>query len=175
MNYLEPTEVKLIPREAEVLNDISNDATRDISRMPGKGDNAFRAEWIRVVSVAAATPHMHAANLAQSAFQFAAVKRGIAAHRLSCEHKLIAKRRGNWAPGLEQGLKMRFSSLLKAQHSLTPVAAMRVASRQKRALGNPHAILISSRLDFRDRNYHSCTTVAVGQKTVNNPRILSKE
>jgi len=69
----EPSEMEFIPREAEVFNDVRNDAARHITGMPRKCDEAVRAEWIRVMPVAAAVAKMFATDLAEAAFQLAAV------------------------------------------------------------------------------------------------------
>ena len=43
---LESLEVEFVPREAEVFDNVVNDAARHVARMPCEGDEAVGAEWI---------------------------------------------------------------------------------------------------------------------------------
>ena len=89
-----------------------------------------------------------AANFTQATVELAAIPGRIFAHDSSGEDELVAKRRGNGATGFEQRLQMRFGGLLKAESGFAAITSMRMTARQRRRLGNPHAILILPKLDF---------------------------
>ena len=152
---LEFAEVEFVASDAEVFDDVRNDAARHIAGMPRKGDEAIRAEGIRVMPVAAGVAKMFATDFAEATFQLAAVECGVFAHRSGGEDKLVAEGRGNGASGFKQRFQMRFGGLLKTKGGFTPVAALCVTTGQQQRFGDPHAVFILTKLHFRERNNHS--------------------
>jgi hypothetical protein len=98
--------------------------------MPGKGDQTVGMERIRVMTVAACGAKQFTANFTQSAFQLAAIPRGIFAHRSRGENELIAKRGWNRASGFQQRLQVSLGGLLETQQRLPAVLPVRVTSGQ---------------------------------------------
>jgi hypothetical protein len=45
-----------------------------------------------------------------------------------------------------------------------------VATRKQAGFGNPHAVFVAPRLDFRNRNDHSARTITVSVMAVNGCR-----
>lgn len=70
------------------------------------------------------------------------------------EHELVAEGRRDRAAGFQQRFQMGLRGLLKAEQRLAPVATVRVAAGQEGGLGDPHAILIPSKLHLAERNNH---------------------
>jgi hypothetical protein len=151
----EPPEIEFIPRDAEVFDDVRNDAARHIAGMPRKGDEAIRAEWIRVMPVAASVAKMLTTDFVEAAFQLATVECGVFAHGSGGENELVAESGWNGASGFKQRFQMRFGGLLKTKGGLAPVASMRVAAGQQGGFGNPYAVFILTELHFRERNNHN--------------------
>jgi len=56
----------LIPRDAQVFYDVSDDAARHITRVPRKGNNAVGAERIRVMAVAPSIPQVFTSDFAEA-------------------------------------------------------------------------------------------------------------
>ena len=123
--------------------------------MPRKGDEAIRAEGIRVMPVAAGVAKMFATDFVEAPFQLAAVKGGVFAHGSSSKNELVAESGWNGASGFKQRFQMRFRGLLKAKRGLAAVAPVRVTTGQERGFGNPHAVFILTQLHFRERNNHN--------------------
>ena len=163
---LEFFEVEVVATDAEVFNDVRNDAARHIAGMPRKSDEAVRAEWIRVMPVTAEVLHLtldpsphpmrrgRATDFAEAAFQLAAVEGGVFAHGLSGENKFIAESGWNGASGFEQRFQMRLGGLLKTKGGFAPVASLCMTTGQQQRFGNPHAVFILTKLHFRERNNH---------------------
>lgn len=163
----ESSEVEFVPGDAKVFDNVGDDATRDIARMPGKGDEPVGTKRIGVVPVTAGAAQMLAPNFAQPPLQLAAVVRGIFPHGSGGEDEFVAKGGGDGTPGFQQRFQMNFGGLLKAEKSFAPVASVRVASRQQGGLGNPHAVFILPDLDSCEWNNHGAETLtrdAVGVK-----------
>jgi len=152
-------EVKVVSRDAEVFDDVCNDAARYIAWMPRERDESFRAKGIQVVSVAARGPQELATDLAEAAFQLPAIVRGIFAHESGSQDKFIAEGRRNGASGFEQGFQMRLGRLLKTKRGFAAVPSMRVASGQETGFGNPNAIFVLTHLHFREWNDHNAAKV----------------
>ena len=114
---------------------------------------------VRVMPVTARSAKKFTAHFPESAFQPATVIRRVFAHRSGGEDKLIAEGRGNGAAGFQEGFEMDFSGLLKAEKRLAAVASMRMAAGKEAGFGNPHAVCIQAKLDFRDRNNHGVVTL----------------
>ena len=151
----EPSEIEFIPRDAEVFDDVCNDAARHIAGMPRKGDEAIGAEWIRVMPVAAGIAKVFATDFAEATFQLAALEGGVFAHGSSGENELVAESGWNRASGFKQRFQMRFGGLLKTQGGFAPVAPLCVTTGQQQRFGDPHAVFILTKLHFRERNNHN--------------------
>jgi len=70
------------------------------------------------------------------------------------QHELVAKRGRNRPAGFKQRFEVRLGSLLKAQRGFSPVTAVSVATGQEIGLGNPHIVLVLTKLNFRERHDH---------------------
>jgi len=75
--------------------------------------------------------------------------------QLDRENKPVTKRNRNRSPRLQQSLQVLLGRLLKSQNGFSPVTPVRMATRQKPRLGNPHAIFIPANLNLGDRNNHA--------------------
>ena len=71
---------EILPRNPEILNDIGDDSSRHVSRMPGERDQPVRLEWVGVMVMTAGGANQPAAQFAETAFQLAAVASWILAH-----------------------------------------------------------------------------------------------
>ena len=151
------SEIKFVAGNSEVFDDVCNNAPWHVARMPREGDDAVRAERIRIVAMAAGIAKMFAANLAESTLQLPAVVRRVLAcptqnpsrhaafaHRSGCEDKSVAEGRRNRAPSLQQCFQMDFGGLLKAEKGFAPVASVSMTAGQEAGFGNPHAVFIPS-------------------------------
>jgi hypothetical protein len=167
---LELAEMKSVTRHAEIINDIGNNPSRNITCVPRKGDDPIGAKRVRVMAMAAGAAKVDTTDLAQTAVQFSAIERRVIAHVLCGEHELIAKGSGNRAPGFEQCFQVGFRRFLKAQNRFPTVSPMSVASRKNVRFGDPDAVLITPGLDFRELNDHCRMTIAVAKATVNETR-----
>src|SRR5208283_1615965 len=125
----ESLEVKVVAADAEVFDDVSDDAAGHIARMPRERDESVGTEWIRVMPVAPGGAEEFAANLTQTTVKLAAVPGGIFAHRSGGENKFVAESGRDGASGFEQGFQMRLGSLLESKGGLATVAPVRVAAR----------------------------------------------
>jgi hypothetical protein len=159
----ESLEVKIVAADAEVFDDVGDDAAGHIARMPCERDEAIRTERIRVMPVASSGAKKFTTNLTQTALQLAAVPGGIFAHRSGGKNEFVAEGGRDGTPGFEQGFQMRLGSLLESKDGLATVAPVRVAAGQQGGFGNPHAIFILTELHFRkwnDHNGHKVTSSA---------------
>jgi hypothetical protein len=161
------SEVKLFACDAEVFDDVPNDAARHIARVPGKRDDEIRAEGIGIMPVAAGVAEVLAADFAQATLQLPAVERGVFGHRSGGQHELVAEGGRDRPACLQKGFQMSFGRFLKAEYGLTPITPMRMATRQEAGFCYPDAVLIPPRLDFRDRHYHSPRTLNPAGESVN--------
>ena len=159
MRGLEFSEVKFVACDAEVFDDVRNDAARHVARMPRERDEAVGAEGIGVMSVAARGAQQFAADLPKAPLQLAAIVGRVFAHGSGSEDEFVSESGRNRASGVQQRFQMDLGSLLKTKNRLAPVASMRVAAGQQAGLGDPHAILIAPELHLRERNDHSPVTV----------------
>ena len=66
-------EVKVVAADAEVFNNVGNNAARHVARMPGKGDEPVRPKWIGIMPVTAGGAEKLTTNLAQAALQLPAI------------------------------------------------------------------------------------------------------
>jgi hypothetical protein len=168
----EPAEIAFIPRDAEVFNDVRDDAARHIARMPSESDQAVGTKRIRVMPVAEDGLHLTldpsphpmrrgaAADLTQAAVKLSAVPRGVFAHGSGGENRFVAESRRNGASSFEQRFQMDLGGLLKTKHGFAPVASVGVTAGQERGSGDPDAVFILTDLHFRERNDHNATTIA---------------
>src|SRR5262245_23377970 len=106
--------------------------------MPCEGNQPVRSEGVGVMAVTACGSQQLTAYLAQAAVKLAAVPRGICAHGSGSEDKFVPKGGRNRAARFQQRLQMRLRGLLKTQCCLSPIASVRMASRQQRGLGDPN-------------------------------------
>ena len=152
---LESLEVEVVAADAEVFDDVGDDAAGHVTGMPRKCDKPVGAKWIRVMPVAPGGANEFATNLTQTALQLAAVPRGIFAHRSGGEDEFVAESGRDGAPGFEQSFQMRLGRLLESEGGLAPVAPVRVATGQQGGFGNPDAVFILTKLHFREWNDHN--------------------
>ena len=81
-----------------------------------------RAEWFRVMPMAARGAKQFTTNLPKSPLQLTTIPRGIFAHGSGGENEFVAERGGDGASGFEQRFQMGLGRLLKAEHGFSPVA-----------------------------------------------------
>lgn len=160
-------EMELLSGDAEVFDDIGNNATGDIAWMPGERNDAVWTKGVRVMPVTAGIPRVDATNFAKSPLEWPTVERGEFAHGLRGQDKLVPKRGRNGATGLQQHFEVGLGGLLKPQNGFAPITAVRMTTRQKIRLGNPDAVLVPARLDFRKGNYHNRRRIAPRAQSVN--------
>jgi hypothetical protein len=140
----ESLKVKTVAADAEVFDDVSNDAAGHITRMPCERDKPVGAKWICVMPMAPGGANEFTANLTQTTVKLASVPRGIFAHRSGGENEFVAKGFRNGPSGFEQRFEMRLGGLLETHGGFAPVASVRVAAGQQRRFGDPHAIFVPS-------------------------------
>jgi len=154
------SEIELVARDAEVFNDVGNDAAWHVAGMPREGDEAVRPKRVGVMAMAACRAKKFTTDFAESPFQLSAVPRGIFAHGSGGENELVAKGGRDGASGFEQRFQMNLGGLLKAERGFAAVASMRVAAGKQGRFGNPNAVFVPSQLHFREWNDHSGRIVA---------------
>lgn len=155
----EPSEIELVAADAEVLDNVGDDAAWHVAGVPGEGDEAVGLERIGVMPVAAGSAEQFAADFPEAAVQLPAVVRGVFAHGSSREHEFVAKGRRDGTPGFEQGFEMGFGGLLEPEESFAPIASVRVTAGQQAGFGNPYTVFIPAELHLREWNDHDTATV----------------
>ena len=163
----ESLEVKVVAADAEVFDDVGDDAAGHVTRMPGERDESVGAERIRVMPMAPSGAKKFTTNLTQTALQLAAVPGGIFAHRSGGKNKFVAEGGRDGTSGFEQGFQVRLGGLLESKGGLATVAPVRVAAGQQGGFGNPDSIFILTELHFRkwnDHNGHKVTCFALDVK-----------
>ena len=153
-------EIEVVAADAEVLNDVGDDATGHVARMPRKRNESVGSERIAVMPVASGRTKEFTANLTQTTVKLTAIPRGIFTHRSGGQHEFVAKSSRDGTTGFEQSFQMCLGSQLEPQSGLTTITPMRVAARQQSGFGNPNAIFILTELHFREWNNHDGTKVA---------------
>lgn len=156
----ESLEVEIVAAEAEVFDDVGDDAARHVARMPRERDEPVRPERIGVMPVTAGGAQEFAADFPQAAVKLPGVPRGISAHSSGGEDKFVAEGGRDGPAGFEQRLQVRLGRLLKAQGSFAAVPSVRVATRQQAGFGDPDAVFVLTELHLRKRNDHDTPTVA---------------
>ena len=134
--------IKFIAGDAEIFNDVGDDAARHVARMPRKCDDAVRMEGIGVVAVTAPATEVLATDLPESPFKLPTVIGRVLAHESGREDEFVAKRRRNRATGFQQSLQVRLGGLLKAEQGFASVASVSVAAGQQGGFGDPHTVFI---------------------------------
>ncbi len=156
----ELAEIELIAGDAEVFDDVSNNATRYIAGMPCKRDEPVGLERIGIVPVAARCTEQFATDFPQATLQLPAVVGRIFTHDSGGEDEFVAESRRNGAAGFQQCFQMDFRGLLKAEQRLAPVASVCMTAGQEVGLGNPHAVFILPELYFGEWNNHCVKTLS---------------
>ena len=134
--------IKFIAGDAEIFNDVGDDAARHVARMPRKCDDAVRMEGIGVVAVTAPATEVFATDFQESPVELPALIGRVFAHESGREDEFVAKRRRNRATGFQQSLQMRLGGLLKAEQGFASVASVSVAAGQQGGFGDPHTVFI---------------------------------
>jgi len=145
-------EVEVVAPDAEILDNVSDDAARHVTRMPGKSDEAVGSEGVRLMPVVAGRAEEFAADFAEPVLQLTAVPGRVFAHRSGSDDELVAKGWGNGPARFQQGLQMGLGGLLKPEDGLPPVLPVGVTARHQVGLGNPHVILVAADLNFGNGN-----------------------
>jgi hypothetical protein len=164
---LEFPEIKLVSGEAEVIDHIGDDTSRDITRVPRERDKSIGAEGIGIMPVASGAAQMDAANLFETTFQLTAINRGKFSHRSRSQHEFVAEGGRDWTASFKQGFQMGLGGLLKMEDCLAAIASVRMATGKQGGLGDPHAVFVSPRLNFRNGDDHTVGTVAAFAIAVN--------
>lgn len=153
------SEIELVAGDAEVFDDVRDDAAWYIARMPGEGNQTVGTKGIRVMPVTAGGAFMHTTDLTQAAVKLPTVPRRVFAHRSGGENEFVAEGRWDGAARFEQCFQMRLGGLLKAEHGFTPITTVGVAAGQERRFRNPNAVFVLTKSHFRERNNHGAATV----------------
>ena len=90
---LELAEVEFVASDAEVFDDVRDDAAWHIAGVPGKGDEPLGSERIRVVPVAARRAEQFAADFPEPPLQLATVVGRVPPHGSGGKDELVAERR----------------------------------------------------------------------------------
>ena len=96
---LELAEVELVASDAEVFDDVRDDATWHIAGMRGKGDEPVGSERIGVVPAAARRVEQCAADLPGPPLQLATVAGRAPPHDSGGKDEFVAERRRDGAAG----------------------------------------------------------------------------
>ena len=134
--------IELVAGDAKILDDIGDDASRHVARMPRKCDNAVRMEGIGVVAVTARATEVLATDVSESSFELPTVIGRVLAHESGREDEFVAERRRDRATGFQESFQMRLGGLLKAEQGFASVASMSVAAGQEAGFGDPHTVFI---------------------------------
>jgi len=159
MHSSEPAEVEFVAADAEVFDDVGDDAARHVARMPRERDEAVGAKRIGVMPMTAGSAKECAADFSQTAIKLPTVPRGILAHGSGGENEFVAEGGRDRAARFQQRFQMRFCRLLKAKGGFAAVASVRVAAGQQAGFGDPHAVFVLTELHFRKWNDHNAATV----------------
>jgi hypothetical protein len=122
-------EEKFVAADAEIFNNIGDDAARDVARVPGECDEAVGMKRIGIMPMAAGGAEEFAADFTQATVKLAAIPRRIFAHDSSGEDELVTKRCWNGAPGFKQRFQMGFGGQLETERGLTAITSMRMTAR----------------------------------------------
>ena len=134
--------IEFVAGDAEIFDDIGDNAARHVARMPRKRDDAIRMEGIGVVAVTAGAAEVLATDVPESSFELPAVIGRVFAHESGREDEFVAERRRDRAAGFQQSFQMRLGGLLKAEQGFASVASMSVAAGQEGRFGDPHTVFI---------------------------------
>jgi hypothetical protein len=167
---LEPSEIELVASDTEVFNDVGYDAARHVPGVPGECDKSISTERVGEVTVTPGVAQVDAADLFETALHLPAIVRGIFAYASGGQNEFITESLGDGTTCLQKRFQVGFGRLLKTQNRLAPVASVRVAARKQAGFGNPHAVFVTPRLDFRNGNNHIARTVTVPAMAVNDCR-----
>ncbi len=164
---LELPEIKLVAGNAEVFDDVGNDAARDVARMPQERDNSIGTKGIGIMPVASGAAQMDAANLFETPFQLTAINRGIFSHRSGRNNEFVAEGGRDRAASFEQSFQMSLGGVLKMEDCLPAIASVGVTTGKQSGFGDPHAVFVSPRLNFRNGDDHTEGTLTAFADAVN--------
>jgi len=66
-------EIKIVAADAQVFNDVGNNAARYVAGMPGEGNEPVGTKRIGIMPMAAGSAQQFASDLAEAAFKLAAI------------------------------------------------------------------------------------------------------
>jgi len=98
---LELAEEEFVASDAEVFDDVRDDAAWHIAGMPGKGDEPVGSERIGVVPVAARRAEQFAADCPEPPLQLAAVAGRVPAPDSGGKDEFVAERRRDGTDGFQ--------------------------------------------------------------------------
>lgn len=124
----EPAKVEFVAGDAEVFDDVSDNASRDVSGMPREGDQPFRPKGIGIMPVTTRSAEQFATNLTKSPLQLPAVVGRVLARGSSRENKPVTERGRYRASSFQQGFEMGFGGFLKPEQGLAPVPSVGMAA-----------------------------------------------
>jgi hypothetical protein len=158
--------IEVIAGDAEIFNDVGNDAARHVAWMPRKRDDAVRMEWIGIVPVTAGASEVLATDVPESSFKLPTVIGRVLAHESGREDEFVAERRRDRSAGFQQSFQMRLGGLLKPEQGLASVAPVSVAAGQEARFGDPHTVFILPDLHLLQWNNHpaNANTMRSGRK-----------
>jgi hypothetical protein len=157
----ESLEVKVVAADAEVFDNVGDDATRHVAGMPRERDEAVGTKG-RVKGFASRGGEHRTSNRGQKDESSRRVKK----LKPFWELRTLRRELRDGASGFEQSFQMRLGSLLESKGGLATVAPVCVAAGQKSGFGNPHAIFILTELYFREWNDHNGHKVTLSASDV---------
>jgi hypothetical protein len=157
---LEFLEIEVVAADAEVFDDVGDDAARHVAGMPRKRDEPVGPEGIGIMPVAPRCAKQFTADFTESALQLTAVVCGKFAHKSGGQDEFVAEGGRNGASGFEQRFQMRLGGLLESQGGIAPVTPVRMATGQQVGFRNPHPVFILTKPHFGKWNDHDEVKIA---------------
>ena len=107
--------IEFVTGDAEIFNDVGDNAARYVARMPRKCDDAIRMEGIGVVTVTASATEVFATNFPESPVELPTIVGRVFTHESGRDDEFVAKRRRNRPARFQQSFQMCLGGLLKAE------------------------------------------------------------
>ena len=156
--------IEFVAGDAEIFDDVGDDAARYVAWMPRKRDDAIRMKGTGVVAVTARATKVLATDLPESPFKLPTVIGRVFAHESGREDEFVAERRRNRAAGFQESFQMRLGGLLKAEQGFASVPSVSVAAGQEARFGDPHTVFILPQLHLLKWNNHPASTNTTGSR-----------
>jgi hypothetical protein len=171
----ESLEVEVVAADAEVFDNVGDEAAGHVAGMPSKCDKPVGAEG-RVKGFAPRGGEHRTSNIehpTSNRRQKDESSRRVKKLKPFWELRILRRELRDGASDFEQSFQMRLGSLLESKGGLATVAPVRVAAGQQNRFGNPDAVFILTELHFRewnDHDGHKITRFALDVKEAMFPR-----